>query len=396
MEKMVFSWMCPLSVQVVSLALLLCSPLMCLGIRTFPTGPVTEPDFNSLFGYSEAPDYRNGVHCPKAGPFSDHQPGKSFSACDPSLVHVAMTLDAEYLRGSVAAVHSVLRHASCPEHVFFHFIAAEFDSVNPRVLTRLVRSIFPSLNFKIHIFREDSVVNLISSSIRSALENPLNYARNYLGDILDSCVNRVIYLDSDLVLVDDVMKLWEVKLSEERAIGAPEYCHANFTKYFTDNFWSDPVLSRAFPSRKPCYFNTGVMVMDLQKWREGNYRKKIENWMELQRRNRIYELGSLPPFLLVFGGNVEPIDHRWNQHGLGGDNVAGSCRSLHPGPVSLLHWSGKGKPWVRLDQNEPCPLDHLWKPYDLYMGKSRVQHHQHHVQSRTVSSNLVGYSSYLF
>ncbi|KZV36297.1 Glucosyl transferase family 8 [Dorcoceras hygrometricum] len=371
---------------------------MCLGIRSFPTGAATEPEFNTLFGYSEAPDYRNGVHCPKsvAPSFSDHESGKSFSSCDPSLVHVAMTLDAEYLRGSVAAVHSVLRHASCPEHVFFHFIAAEFDSVNPRVLTRLIRSIFPSLNFKIYIFREDTVINLISSSIRSALENPLNYARNYLGDILDPCVNRVIYLDSDLVLVDDVLKLWQVKLSEERVIGAPEYCHANFTKYFTDTFWSDPVLSRSFPSSKPCYFNTGVMVMDLQKWREGNYRKKIENWMELQRRNRIYELGSLPPFLLVFGGNVEPIDHRWNQHGLGGDNVAGSCRSLHPGPVSLLHWSGKGKPWARLDVNEACPLDHLWKPYDLYKAKSSVQHHQHRVQTSDLSSNLVGYYSYLF
>ncbi|KAI3452781.1 hypothetical protein Pfo_009444 [Paulownia fortunei] len=368
--------------------LLLYLPLMCLGIRSFPNnGGVTGSDFNGLFGFSEAPDYRNGVDCPSmALSFGD-----SVTSCDPSLVHVAMTLDSEYLRGSMAAVHSVLRHASCPEQIFFHFVAAEFDSVSPRVLTRLVRSIFPSLNFKVYIFREDTVINLISSSIRSALENPLNYARNYLGDIIDPCVKRVIYLDSDLVLVDDILKLWEVKMSEGKIIGAPEYCHANFTKYFTDNFWSDPVLSRVFGPRNPCYFNTGVMVMDLEKWREGHFRKKIENWMELQRRKRIYDLGSLPPFLLVFGGNVEPIDHRWNQHGLGGDNVAGSCRALHPGPVSLLHWSGKGKPWVRLDEKRPCPLDYLWKPYDLYNGKLKVQRHQ-----LGLSSNLVGYSSYFF
>ncbi|KAL9166186.1 hypothetical protein ABFS82_05G012900 [Erythranthe guttata] len=369
------------------LLVLLYSPLMCLGIRSFPyNGGAAISDFNGLFGFSEAPDYRNGVGCPSTAAAKSADP---VTSCDPSLVHVAMTLDSEYLRGSMAAVHSVLRHASCPEQVFFHFVAAEFDSLSPRVLTRLVQSIFPSLNFKVYIFREDTVINLISSSIRSALENPLNYARNYLGDIIDPCVKRVIYLDSDLVLVDDITKLWEVKMSAGKIIGAPEYCHANFTKYFTDNFWSDPVLSRVFGSRKPCYFNTGVMVMDLEKWREGHFRKKIENWMELQRQNRIYELGSLPPFLLVFGGNVEPINHRWNQHGLGGDNVAGSCRELHPGPVSLLHWSGKGKPWVRLDEKRPCPLDHLWEPYDLYKGKSMVQHQQRLEQ-------LVGYSSYFF
>ena len=54
------------------------------------------------------------------------------------------------------------------------------------------------------------MINLIFSSIQQALENQLNYARNYLGDILDSCVDRVIYLDSDVVVVDDIVKLWEI------------------------------------------------------------------------------------------------------------------------------------------------------------------------------------------
>ncbi|XP_051149542.1 probable galacturonosyltransferase-like 9 [Andrographis paniculata] len=363
---------CAGALPAVGFLLLLCAPSISVAIRLFPTGG---GDFTFLSGFTEAPDYRNGVECPSTA--TDFPMSR-----DMSLVHVAMTLDSAYLRGSVAAVHSVLRHASCPERIFFHLIAGEFDSVSPRELSRLVRSVFPSLNFKIYIFREDTVINLISSSIRSALENPLNYARNYLGDILDPCVKRVVYLDSDLVLVDDIFKLWEVKISGGRVIGAPEYCHANFTKYFTDAFWSDPALSRrVFGSRKPCYFNTGVMIMDLEKWREGHFRKRIENWMEVQRKRRIYELGSLPPFLLVFAGDVEAIDHRWNQHGLGGNNVAGSCRDLHPGPVSLLHWSGKGKPWVRLDEGRPCPLDHLWEPYDLYdKGFRKVQHYQRREQ----------------
>ncbi|CAL1357243.1 unnamed protein product [Linum trigynum] len=357
-------------------AVLILSSSFCLGIRSVPDGA----DLAGLLRFNEAPEYRNGVGCPTLGP----------SSCDPSLVHIAMTLDSEYLRGSVAAVHSVLKHASCPENVYFHFIAAEFDPASPRVLNRLVRSTFPSLRFSVHIFREDKVINLISSSIRQALENPLNYARNYLGDLLDPCVERVIYLDSDLVVVDDIQKLWSTKLTGSRVIGAPEYCHANFTKYFTPGFWSDPVMSRVFASRRPCYFNTGVMVMDLVRWREGNYRKRIAMWMEIQRQRRIYDLGSLPPFLLVFAGNVESIDHRWNQHGLGGDNVRGSCRSLHPGPVSLLHWSGKGKPWARLDAKTPCPLDHLWEPYDL--------HHESSMSSKTndlSSASVAGLSSYL-
>nr|BAD45665.1 unknown protein [Oryza sativa Japonica Group] len=33
-----------------------------------------------------------------------------------------------------------------------------------------------------------------------------------------------------------------------------------------------------------------------------------------------------------------------------------------------MHWSGKGKPWDRLDAGNPCPLDHTWKSYDLYVA----------------------------
>ncbi|KAJ4961244.1 hypothetical protein NE237_021154 [Protea cynaroides] len=329
--------------------------------------------------FAEAPEYRNGAECPIFLPNCIESP-----QCYPGHVHIAMTLDTEYLRGSMAAVHSVLKHSSCPEYIFFHFIAAESDSAD--ALSQIVRSTFPSLSFKVYLFRVDTVKNLISASIRQALENPLNYARNYLADILEPCVHRVIYLDSDVIVVDDIRKLWETSLTDLRVIGAPEYCHANFTKYFSDGFWADPALSRVFEGRNPCYFNTGVMVMDLDRWRQSNYRKKIEGWMQLQKQKRIYDLGSLPPFLLLFAGNVEPIDHRWNQHGLGGDNVVGSCRTLHPGGVSLLHWSGKGKPWARLDARKSCPLDLLWEPYDLY--RPQQQHRQIILMSLQMSFTL--------
>lgn len=274
-----------------------------------------------------------------------------------------MTLDSTYLRGSMAAVHSVLQHSSCPQNLIFHFIAGSAAPI--RRLSQTISGSFPFLRFRVYRFDDSAVAGLISTSIRSALDCPLNYARNYLADILPVCVTRVVYLDSDVILVDDIAKLAATPLGSDSVLAAPEYCNANFTSYFTSSFWSNPTLSLTFVGRKACYFNTGVMVLDLVRWRLGDYTTKIEEWMELQKRMRIYQLGSLPPFLLVFAGNIAPVDHRWNQHGLGGDNFRGLCRDLHPGPVSLLHWSGKGKPWARLDANRPCPLDALWAPYDL-------------------------------
>ncbi|KAL8192044.1 hypothetical protein R6Q57_028165 [Mikania cordata] len=304
---------------------------------------LTQRPSKTLPIFREAPVFHNGDDC-------TNYP-----------VHVAMTLDSNYLRGTMAAVLSILQHSFCPENVFFHFL---WSHRNEEIHTT-IKTTFPFLRFKLYKFDSKKVRGKISKSIRHALDQPLNYARVYLADILPMNVSRVIYLDSDIVMVDDIEKLWRVNL-EGKVLAAPEYCKANFMRYFTSDFWMDPELARAFTGRSPCYFNTGVMVVDVNKWREGGYSYKVEEWMAVQKQKRIYHLGSLPPFLLVFAGNIKGIDHRWNQHGLGGDNIQGRCRSLHPGPVSLLHWSGKGKPWLRLDSRKPCTVDHLWAPYDLY------------------------------
>ncbi|WCJ23620.1 galacturonosyltransferase-like 4 [Euphorbia peplus] len=336
------------------------SPLLLLGLlslllHTFTTatigirvGTVIRKPTSSaveLPVFREAPSYRNGNECKEA-----------------QLIHVTMTLDINYLRGTMAALLSILQHSSCPENLSFHFLSAHFE---PQLYSS-INTTFPFLNFKVYQFDSSRVHGKISKSIRQALDQPLNYARIYLADILPTHVKKVIYLDSDIIVVDDIAKLWSVDM-EEKPVAAPEYCHANFTQYFTETFWSDERLARTFEGRKkPCYFNTGVMVVDVEKWREGEYRKEVEEWMLVQKEKRIYQLGSLPPFLLVLAGNIKAVDHRWNQHGLGGDNFEGKCRNLHPGPISLLHWSGKGKPWLRLDSRKPCNVDHLWAPYDLY------------------------------
>ncbi|KAH6827654.1 galacturonosyltransferase-like 4 [Perilla frutescens var. hirtella] len=299
--------------------------------------------------FCEAPKFHNGATC------------SSSPTTTTATIHIAMTLDANYLRGTAAAVLSILQHSTCPENVIFHFV---WVKNNPLILS-IIKSTFPYLNFNLYRLKTARVRALISKSIRQALDQPLNYARIYLADMLPEEVKRLIYLDSDLVMVDDVSKLWRTDL-KEKVLAAPQYCHANFTSYFTDTFWSIPELSRTFEGRTPCYFNTGVMVMDLEKWRRWGFSERVERWMVVQKKRRIYHLGSLPPFLLVLAGEIEAVDHRWNQHGLGGDNVEGRCRGLHPGSISLVHWSGKGKPWLRLDSRRPCSVDYLWAPYDLY------------------------------
>ena len=109
--------------------------------------------------FLRAPPFRNAADC-GAGADND----TTANVYDPWLVHIATTLDEEYLRVSIAAVHSVVQHARCPESV--------------------VRAVFLQLWFKACYLDLGRVCELISTSVRQALEQPLNYARNYLAELL--------------------------------------------------------------------------------------------------------------------------------------------------------------------------------------------------------------------
>ncbi|KAF2314910.1 hypothetical protein GH714_037151 [Hevea brasiliensis] len=273
-------------------------------------GPIRKPSSN-VPAFREAPAFRNG------------------DSCGAERIHVTMTLDANYLRGTMAAVLSILQHSACPENIEFHFLWGRFE---PEVFSNIM-STFPYLQFRIYRFDSNRVRAKISKSIRQALDQPLNYARIYLADILPSNLKRIIYLDSDLVVVDDIARLWEVDL-KGKVLGAPEYCHANFTKYFTELFWSNPVWAKTFQGKRPCYFNTGVMVVDIEMWRQGVYTQKVDSgagWsfggliktlstksesvIEIYRRD-LKEFGSgLKKEIEVAHGSLETVGHAIDEVG---------------------------------------------------------------------------------
>lgn len=137
------------------------------------------------FDFKEAPKFYNSPTCPSL----HYNSSTDTQICLDDAVNVAMTLDAAYLRGSMAAILSVLQHSSCPENVVFHFVAS--SSANIDYLNVTLATCFPYLHFTIYPFRDSGVAGLISTSIRSALDCTLNYARNYLAHLLPPCIHKV-------------------------------------------------------------------------------------------------------------------------------------------------------------------------------------------------------------
>ncbi|KAJ8628959.1 hypothetical protein MRB53_022282 [Persea americana] len=110
-------------------------------------------DYSSRFAFRKSQPFRIADEC-------RHSEIGESSICDPSMVHIAITLDREYLRGSIAAVHSILQHSLCPENIFRHFLVSDTD------FEKMVRSTFPELKFKVYFFDPMIIRLLISTFVQ--------------------------------------------------------------------------------------------------------------------------------------------------------------------------------------------------------------------------------------
>ncbi|MBQ9519464.1 MAG: glycosyltransferase family 8 protein [Firmicutes bacterium] len=88
------------------------------------------------------------------------------------------------------------------------------------------------------------------------------YARLFISKDLPADMGRVLYMDCDIIVNDSIKKLWDTDL-EGRTIGA---LMDAFSKYYRVNIDLEP---------NDIMFNSGVMLIDLDKWKQNNIEDKL-------------------------------------------------------------------------------------------------------------------------
>ncbi|KAK4768701.1 hypothetical protein SAY87_003842 [Trapa incisa] len=132
-------------------------------------GPTSPDRRQQQQQFKEAPEFYNSLDCPAVD--SDQ------ILCSPEAVHVAMTLDTQYLRGSMASILSILQHSACPQNVAFYFIYFAATSNSTLHRSTIAASY---LRFEVYPFDDSAVARLISTSIRSTLTAPGIHGFNHI------------------------------------------------------------------------------------------------------------------------------------------------------------------------------------------------------------------------
>jgi len=271
-------------------------------------------------------------------------------------VHVAYALDANNLAGLLGSMTSLSQHLAEPKACTIHVIVAK---ENMDLAQRLLEC-----------FRDDAAVLLPEVVLHELMPHSFSIGTNNIqGRLagnsalfakveLDKYVDapRVVWLDTDTVVQSDIAELYRMRMKHALAaaleissmtlkhLTLAQWYH-RFYKEFAAFMGPDSKLDGNWP-----IFNSGVMLLDLDKWRRESITKRYAELIDQ------LHMGNDDQMMLNFllpgpFRKFDVLEGVWNLGNLGcppGGECADATAVWNATTLSaakLLHWSGPDKYW---------------------------------------------------
>jgi lipopolysaccharide biosynthesis glycosyltransferase len=279
-------------------------------------------------------------------------------------ISIAIAADAPVWPGVAGVVRSALTHSiSMP--LQFHLITRrEQLSAARRAMACYGLG---AVRMNILAMNESWVAGRIrviaNENMTGPLKSPLNFARFYLSRLLPS-LDRVIYLDADVIVQADLAELWRVPLPPGIATAAVprSEVHFRYKRYARccASIYAKRYAGKRLDESAPT-FNAGVLLMDLRIWERLNLTADIEWWMAQHKaaEKGLWQLGSQPVLHLILHGRWAKLPEMWNVDGLGRLKTTNERANRN---ARLLHWTGRHKPWLDHGYHTEYFLSYVPKP----------------------------------
>lgn len=173
------------------------------------------------------------------------------------------------------------------------------------------------------------------------------YYRFLLPHLLPTSIEKVIYLDSDLVVNGNIEELWSRPLAGHAVAAVNDAGTATIAdaKHLADS-------QRYESTKTSAYFNSGVLVIDLSYWREHDVAKKVMDVVSEERERLLFmDQDALNLFFAFRWLKIEP---EWNQ-----THLLHRVQSPSKSPYSaeelaaavnrpkIIHYTLNPKPWMK-------------------------------------------------
>ena len=186
-------------------------------------------------------------------------------------VNIAYTIDTNYMIYCMLTMESILKHNDSNSHYYFHIVENNFADFHKWVMRTYAK--YRNADIAFYRVSTDSFDGGQFLYTHLSRLTPIGMARIVLPSVLPKELHRVIYMDADMLVTTDMKELYDVNLGGYATgmvsnISLIRYPFFNFGKY---------------------YFNSGLIVMDLDKWRKYNIEGQLTGYLKKNLKTFIYE-----------------------------------------------------------------------------------------------------------
>jgi lipopolysaccharide biosynthesis glycosyltransferase len=178
------------------------------------------------------------------------------------------------------------------------------------------------------------------------------YHRLMIARLLPEGVARAVWLDCDLLVTGDLTALWETDLGGSHLLAVRDSVVPRVSSRYGIRRWRELGLPRKAP-----YFNAGVMLLDVDRWRDDDIGVLAGRYLMGARDVMFWDQEGLNAVLCGRWGELDP---RWNR-------MASAERRADAERADAAHWivhfGGTLKPW-RLPEPSSGPRALFYRHLD--------------------------------
>ncbi|NMA74619.1 MAG: glycosyltransferase family 8 protein [Bacteroidales bacterium] len=249
--------------------------------------------------------------------------------------HIVCTIDDGYVKYCIVALTSLLEN-NLTEEFDIHIVGSIHLEETRRLLKEVVENKY---NQTLHIYpineqellKDFKHLDFRHFSITACV-------RLFLTEILPQSISKILYLDSDLIVRKNIRSLWNTDITDY-AIGCVEDMFSSKQSYY-ERLQYDPKYS---------YFNSGVLLINLDYWRNNEVLQELMTYFHQQKDKLIF----IDQDLLngVFYSRKKNLSLMWNVQD-GFLRVKRHVRSATSRELdeiisdpAIIHYTGEKKPW---------------------------------------------------
>lgn len=165
------------------------------------------------------------------------------------------------------------------------------------------------------------------------------YYRLLAPHLLPGQVDRVLYLDPDILVINPIRPLWDTDLGDHLFAAA---AHTGMTEFANG-------VNRIRLGVDHDYYNSGVLLMNLEKGREEIHPEELFAYVKGHRKELVLPDQDL--LNAMFGKRIRPLDDAiWNYDARNFNNYMVRSSAQYNlkwvmEHTAILHFCGKPKPW---------------------------------------------------